>query len=199
MPTTWPCMLTSGPPELPGLIAASVWMAFSTVACELRASPPAETGRFTELTMPEVTVPDSSNGEPIATTPWPIFMSPELPSWTIGRPETPSAWMTAMSELGSRPRILAEAVLPSWNTTLISPPEAAPSMTWLFVTIWPLPEMTNPEPSPAPDRVTTWIWTTDGSILFATSSTEPAGALLVCEAGRGESSELTEDDSLANV
>ena len=27
MPTTWPDMSTSGPPELPGLIAASVWIA----------------------------------------------------------------------------------------------------------------------------------------------------------------------------
>ena len=26
-PTTWPRRLTSGPPELPGLIAASVWTA----------------------------------------------------------------------------------------------------------------------------------------------------------------------------
>ena len=26
-PMTWPRMLTSGPPELPGLIAASVWTA----------------------------------------------------------------------------------------------------------------------------------------------------------------------------
>ena len=25
-PTTWPCKSKSGPPEFPGLIAASVWM-----------------------------------------------------------------------------------------------------------------------------------------------------------------------------
>ena len=25
-PTSWPCRLTSAPPELPGLIGASVWM-----------------------------------------------------------------------------------------------------------------------------------------------------------------------------
>ena len=31
----WPCMLTSAPPELPGLIAASVWIALSTVLDEL--------------------------------------------------------------------------------------------------------------------------------------------------------------------
>jgi len=28
MPMTWPAMSTSGPPELPGLMAASVWMNF---------------------------------------------------------------------------------------------------------------------------------------------------------------------------
>ena len=28
MPTSWPCRLTSGPPELPGLMEASVWMKF---------------------------------------------------------------------------------------------------------------------------------------------------------------------------
>ena len=27
IPTTWPLMSTSGPPEFPGLIAASVWIA----------------------------------------------------------------------------------------------------------------------------------------------------------------------------
>jgi hypothetical protein len=26
MPTSWPCRLTSAPPEFPGLMAASVWM-----------------------------------------------------------------------------------------------------------------------------------------------------------------------------
>ena len=31
MPTTWPAALTSGPPELPGLMAASVWMRPSSV------------------------------------------------------------------------------------------------------------------------------------------------------------------------
>jgi hypothetical protein len=32
MPTTWPAPLISGPPELPGLMAASVWMASSSVS-----------------------------------------------------------------------------------------------------------------------------------------------------------------------
>ena len=64
-PTTWPCRLTSGPPELPGLIAASV-----CTALMYDESPPSPTvtGRSTALTMPEVTVAESPSGEPIATT-----------------------------------------------------------------------------------------------------------------------------------
>jgi hypothetical protein len=33
MPTTWPARFRSGPPELPGLMAASVWMNDSYPAC----------------------------------------------------------------------------------------------------------------------------------------------------------------------
>jgi len=45
MPISWPLRFTRAPPELPGLIAASVWMASSTEVCPLPA-PPALTGRF---------------------------------------------------------------------------------------------------------------------------------------------------------
>ena len=38
MPTRWPVASTSAPPELPGLIAASVWMKFSNVLMQLAAS-----------------------------------------------------------------------------------------------------------------------------------------------------------------
>src|SRR3954463_8353224 len=40
-PTTWPCLSSAGPPELPGLAAASVWITFHE----------------TRLTTPVVTVP----------------------------------------------------------------------------------------------------------------------------------------------
>ena len=70
MPTTSPRMLTSGPPELPGLIAASVWIASMTVLASRRCRwlSPVRTGRFSALTMPLVTVPCRPSGEPIATT-----------------------------------------------------------------------------------------------------------------------------------
>src|ERR1700681_3997637 len=52
MPTTSPWTLTSGPPELPGLIAASVWMNWPGE----RRSAAKGLGRFNALTMPRVTV-----------------------------------------------------------------------------------------------------------------------------------------------
>ena len=64
MPTTSPRASTSGPPELPGLMAASVWM-----NCPgLRASSREGFGRFSALTMPRVTVKRNPNGLPKAST-----------------------------------------------------------------------------------------------------------------------------------
>ena len=51
MPTSSPRASTSGPPELPGLMAASVWMN----PPGLRASSEYGLGRLTALTMPRVT------------------------------------------------------------------------------------------------------------------------------------------------
>ena len=60
IPTTSPFRLKSGPPELPGLIGASVWMKSSYG--------PAPMTRFLALTIPFVTVLLSPNGLPTATT-----------------------------------------------------------------------------------------------------------------------------------
>ena len=51
MPITWPRAFSSGPPELPGLIEASVWMT-SLIGKPLGAS----TWRWSAETMPVVTV-----------------------------------------------------------------------------------------------------------------------------------------------
>ena len=51
IPTTAPVESTSGPPELPGLIAASVWIASITALASVPAAS-RRTGRFTALTMP---------------------------------------------------------------------------------------------------------------------------------------------------
>jgi hypothetical protein len=60
MPTISPRVLISGPPELPWLMGASVWMK------RRRSLPPSP--RSVALTMPAVTVCPSPNGLPIATT-----------------------------------------------------------------------------------------------------------------------------------
>ena len=66
MPTTAPVASTSAPPELPGLIAASVWMASMTAT--VSPVPSSRTGRCSALTMPVVTVPARPSGEPMAIT-----------------------------------------------------------------------------------------------------------------------------------
>src|SRR6478735_5432923 len=58
MPTTWPSRSTSGPPELPWLIGASIWMK-SSYGPLCRSRPRAET-------MPAVTVVPMPKGLPIA-------------------------------------------------------------------------------------------------------------------------------------
>ena len=65
-PMTSPLMLTSGPPELPGLIGASVWRndSYSLIPTLFRS--------VAEM-MPVVTLWLSSNGEPTAMTSSPTF------------------------------------------------------------------------------------------------------------------------------
>ncbi len=62
---TLPCASSSGPPELPGLIEASVCRALMYDAWLPLPSLEA-TGRFLALMMPVVTVSDSPKGAPIA-------------------------------------------------------------------------------------------------------------------------------------
>ena len=63
MPITRPLASSSGPPELPGLIAASVWITLLIV------NPlGALISRWRAETIPVVTVRSSPNGFPIATT-----------------------------------------------------------------------------------------------------------------------------------
>ena len=94
MPTTSPFMFTSGPPELPGLIAASVWIRSS-----YRARP---TPRPLPLTIPAVTVSESPNGWPTARTQSPMSRASESPqvAWTSPAGSIASR---ARSLLGSRP------------------------------------------------------------------------------------------------
>ena len=150
IPTTRPAPSSSGPPELPGLIEASVWIAPS-IWNWVRD--------LTERSVAEITPTErdccSPKGLPIAATGWPTTRSLSLPS-PSGRIFNPSGLTLsrATSAKGSNPSTSAGTTLRSgnstktWSATLRSPP--LPSVTtWALVTISPSLLRTNPEPSAA--------------------------------------------------
>src|SRR5215469_18212004 len=84
-PTNSPAQLTSAPPLLPGLIAASVCTALiSSADCEF--SPGTWIVRSRALTMPLVTVDDRPSGAPSTTTGCPTTSAPDEPTGMAGRP-----------------------------------------------------------------------------------------------------------------
>ena len=83
MPMTSPRMLSSGPPELPRLMAASVWM-YSRSRPGIGLS--CVSTRPTALTTPTVTVFENENGLPIAMTQSPAAICAESPNFASGRP-----------------------------------------------------------------------------------------------------------------
>ena len=136
MPTTSPCMLTSGPPELPGLMAASVWRKSS--------NGPWPICRALALMIPAVTVAWSPNGEPTAMTQSPTCILSESPSRIDGNLPLPSSSRsTARSVFLSRPTTFALCLLPSSVMISIS---VARSTTWAFVSATPPESMMTPEP-----------------------------------------------------
>ncbi|MPN14749.1 hypothetical protein SDC9_162078 [bioreactor metagenome] len=125
MPTSEPLALKRPPPELPGLMAASVWIsfifAFSTV-----------TSRLSALMMPLVAVPRSSpSGLPMAMTSSPTVSMSESPS-DAGLRLVASILRTARSLRESDPTSFASCSDSSLRITLIV---SAPSTTCLQVTI----------------------------------------------------------------
>ena len=78
MPTTSPRAFRSGPPELPGLMAASVWI----MSCERPVA--TGNGRFSALTTPTLTVCARPNGLPIAMTKSPCWIWVESPNFASG-------------------------------------------------------------------------------------------------------------------
>ena len=181
-PITRPWSSTSGPPELPGLIAASVWIASRTLLWP-EPEPPACTGRWSALMMPVVTVPESPSGEPTAMTVWPCASSSELPRLAARRLVTPLARTTAMSAAGAVPTIWTGAARPS-EKIASSPPPWPACRTWLLVMIRPSAESTTPEPSPAAPRICTAL----GSTFAATASIDPGSASVGPSFGTGSSS-----------
>ena len=74
MPITSPREFSSGPPELPGFTAASVWMIPLIIRPFL-----ARSERSRALTIPVVSVRSSPNGLPSASTFWPTRSCDESP------------------------------------------------------------------------------------------------------------------------
>ncbi len=97
MPTTSPRAFTSGPPELPGLMAASVWSRPSNGV-------PLGPGRLrsSALTMPSDTLRSKRKGFPMATTSWPTAMDAGSASGSCTS-EASDTCTTARSVAGSEP------------------------------------------------------------------------------------------------
>ena len=113
MPRTSPPASSSGPPELPWLIAASVWIAPAVLkpVSDWIERPVAET-------TPTERDCSSPNGEPIAATGAPTCTPLVEPSGS-GRSSRPSGstFSSATSANGSKPLICAETWLPSGKRT----------------------------------------------------------------------------------
>ena len=75
MPTTCPWLFSRGPPELPGLMGASVWMAFA-----IGKLPAVDSTMVLPmaLTIPDVIEPDNPSGLPKAATKSPTLRLEEL-------------------------------------------------------------------------------------------------------------------------
>jgi hypothetical protein len=158
-PMTRPVASMSGPPELPGLIAASVWIT-SSIAKPLGAS----MRRCRADTTPVVSVRSRPNGLPIATVGSPTSTSRLLPR-ASGRSPSPSGstLSTARSLETSWPRTRAVTVRSSENRTLT---RSAFWMTWAFVRMLPSRSSTKPVPVDSPrwsgatSKIVGCCWTT---------------------------------------
>ena len=132
IPITAPLASSSGPPELPGLMAASVWIAppMPKRVSELML-------RSTAETTPTLSDWRSPNGLPIAATGSPTSIPAECPR-RIGVRDRPAGFTCrrATSAFGSTPTISASTRFPSENSTYTcSARFALPSSvtTWAFV------------------------------------------------------------------
>src|SRR5579864_5286326 len=96
--------------------------------------------------MPDVTVPPSPNGLPIANTQSPTRTLFESPQAAAGSGFLVSILSSARSVTGSRPTTWAFSAVLSDSVTVIC---CAFAMTWLFVTMSPEGSTMNPDPSEA--------------------------------------------------
>ncbi len=163
-PITSPAEETSGPPELPGLSAASVCTTSSIIRpvrdCSERPSAD---------TTPVVTVASKPSGLPIAIAICPRRSFEELPSLAAGSVTSASTRTSARSVSGSSPSTRAVRRRPS---SVVSSTVRAPCTTWELVSARPSGDTITPEPEPAglPLRLTS-MRTTLGPTRSTTSAT----------------------------
>ena len=96
--------------------------------------------------MPDVTVPPSPKGLPIASTQSPTLALAESPQEAAGNGALGSTLRSARSVTASRPITSACKVVSSDKVTVIC---SALAITWLFVTMIPEGSIMNPEPRDA--------------------------------------------------
>ena len=166
MPTRRPRRSKRAPPELPGLIGASIWI----------IGTPSRFVRPTALTTPAVTVSARPKGLPIANTRSPCRRPPSGSSASSAPCGTaPSGRRIARSWRGSASRTSAGTSRPSLVTTLTDPPA---SMTWLLVTIRPDGSRITPLPwLPAVVRTCTTVERTRATTLARSASAPSAGGV----------------------
>src|SRR5439155_9740866 len=167
-PITSPRVVTNGPPELPGLSAASVWMTSSMSRPERDRS-----DRPSALTTPAVTEWWKPYGLPIAIATCPTRTPRESPNVAQGS-AVPSIRMTARSVSVSCPTTSARLEWPSGMTTARGPASAT---TWLLVRMRPSGVKRTPEPPPRP-----------ASILTTAGPTISTARITACEYASSSSS-----------
>ena len=191
IPTTWPVMSTSGPPELPGLIAASVWIASVSgglCRCRSRVCRSADRDRAVERAddaggdggLQAERRPDRDHR----------LADLEVAGLADGRPGSgrrrPAALITARSVTGSVPSTVAFFAVPSLKFTVIVAAVAGDRDD--VVVGEDLPVRAEDDAATGAGALTrrcTLIFTTDGSTASATCSTVPAwGAAVSLPPGR---------------
>ena len=118
IPITSPLLFNNGPPELPGFIAASVWINSNF----LSYIPNCETFLFKLLIIPRVTVFSSPKGLPTAIAQSPTLIFVESPNFAIGQGPFPSSLITAKSVSKSCPINFPLYFFPSVSYTHLTLP-----------------------------------------------------------------------------
>ena len=147
MPITRPRASSSGPPELPCVIGASVWIASTTLKREVREG----IERRLDETTPTASESVLPNGLPIAATGSPTTTLLESPSGTrrereVGRIQLQDADVVVEVEADDLARRPCRRPRKATYTSLRAALPAAFVITWALVSTYPCGETTNPEP-----------------------------------------------------